>query len=221
VPAGKTIALTGFVAGLAALMVQFWLTVPPALQPSPIAPAGRNLFWALVFFFSFFTILTNGTLVFIYLSDLAPGWPLGLFLRPVTRGMMVGVMGLVTIFYHVLLSGLWTPEGLALISDRLLHYATTLIYWIWWARFVPHGHLRWANIPAMLLPTLIYFFLILARGWWTGEYPYFILEAPRLGYPAVFLNALLVAIGLAVLCAIAVGVDKLLARQRERTLHEL
>ncbi|HEV7292165.1 MAG TPA: Pr6Pr family membrane protein [Devosia sp.] len=195
----------GLVIGAAALVLQFTLFVPATAETSGVP-------LALLSFFSFFTILTNLALVLIYLSELTSHRWLHWFRHPVTRAMMVAVMGLVTIFYHLLLSGLWQPEGLYLIADRLLHYATTLIYWLWWWRFVPHGHVGWRDLPAMLLPTLIYFGYILLRGAVLGEYPYPILEVGRLGYPAVLFNGFLVALGLAVLCAITIAFDKLLAR---------
>ena len=208
---GRLNAAIGFAVGLGALVLQFALTVPAATTT-------RNLPLALLFFFSFFTILTNLTLVLIYLSELPPRLPLGFFRRPVTRAMMVAVMVLVTLFYHFLLASQWNPEGLFLTADRLLHYATTLIYGIWWARFAPHGLVEWRDIPIMLAPTAIYFVLILLRGAVLGEYPYFILQVDSLGYPTVFLNALIVAIALAALCAAVIGADKFLARKPRTTL---
>jgi hypothetical protein len=202
----------GFLVGLGALVLQFGLTVPAAMQVSAAAPEGRSLLLALVFFFSFFTILSNGTLALVYLADLAPRLPLEPFRRPWVRTMMVAVMALVTIFYHLLLAHTWAPEGLFLVADRLLHYATTLIYLIFWARFLPHGETEWRHLPWMLLPTLAYFVYILLRGMVVNEYPYPILEVGRLGYGAVLLNGLVVAIGLAALCALAIAADKMLAR---------
>jgi len=208
---GRLNAAIGFAIGLGALILQFALIVPAAAETRGVVPA-------LVFFSSFFTILTNFALVLIYLSELAPRAPLGSFRHPVTRAMMVAVMSLVTLFYHFLLAGLWNPQELFLIADRLLHYATSLIYWIWWARFVPHDLVTWGNIPLMLMPTLGYFFLILLRGALLSEYPYFILEVDRLGYPVVFLNAAIVAAGLALLCSIVIGLDKFLARHTRTKL---
>ncbi|WIJ26704.1 Pr6Pr family membrane protein [Devosia sp. RR2S18] len=196
----------GLVIGAAALVLQFMLSVPATAD-------SRGLPFALLSFFSFFTILSNLTLVLIYLSELTSHRWLEWFRHPVTRAMMVAVMGLVTIFYHLLLSGLWQPEGLYLIADRLLHYATTLIYWLWWWRFVPHGRVDWRDLPTMLLPTLVYFGYILLRGAFLNEYPYPILEVGRLGYATVLLNGLIVALGLAVLCAVTIAFDKLLARK--------
>jgi hypothetical protein len=202
---GRANAAIGFAVGLGALILQFVLTIPAAMQT-------RGLPLALLFFFSFFTILSNLGLVLIYLSELSASRPLAVFRQPVTRGLMLAVMALVLLFYHFLLAGSWDPQGPFLIADRLLHYATPLIYATWWARFVPHGHLRVSDLPIMLAPALVYLALILARGLFVGEYPYFILEVGRLGYPAVLLNALLVAAGLAVLSAIVVALDHLLAR---------
>jgi hypothetical protein len=202
---GRANAAIGFAVGLGALILQFALTIPAAMQT-------RDLPLALLFFFSFFTILSNLGLVLVYLSELSTSRPLAVFRRPVTRGLMLAVMALVLLFYHFLLAGTWNPEGPFLIADRLLHYATPLIYAIWWARFTPHGQLRLGDLPIMLAPALVYLALILLRGLFVGEYPYFILEVGRLGYPAVLLNALLVAIGLAVLSAIVVALDHLLAR---------
>jgi hypothetical protein len=202
---GRANAAIGFAVGLGALILQFALTIPAAMQT-------RGLPLALLFFFSFFTILSNLGLVLVYLSELGRNLPLAVFRKPVTRGLMLAVMALVLLFYHFLLAGTWNPEGPFLIADRLLHYATPLIYAIWWARFTPHGQLRLGDLPIMLAPALVYLALILLRGLFVGEYPYFILEVGRLGYPAVLLNALLVAIGLAVLSAIVVALDQLLAR---------
>ncbi|QQR34729.1 Pr6Pr family membrane protein [Devosia oryziradicis] len=208
---GRANAAIGFAVGLGALVLQFALTVPAAMET-------RSLPLALVFFFSFFTILSNLSLVLVYLSELAPNLPLGVFRLPRVRGMMVAVMALVLLFYHFLLAGSWDPQGPYLVADRLLHYATPLIYAIWWARFVQHGSLKFTDLPAMLLPTLVYFLLILLRGLFVAEYPYFILEVERLGYPAVLLNALIVAAGLAVLSAIVIAIDHLLARPTRTNL---
>jgi hypothetical protein len=198
----------GLAIGVAALVLQFGLTVPAFLS------AGRWLPDALITFFSFYTILTNLVLVLIYLSALTAAPWLDIFRHPVTRAMMVAVMALVCGFYHLLLSGLWQPEGLFRIADVTLHYITPIVYALWWLFVSPHGGLRWLDIGVMLVPTLVYFFYILVRGVIVSEYPYPILEANNLGYGAVFINALVVAAVLAVLCSLVVALDHLLARRR-------
>jgi hypothetical protein len=198
----------GLVIGAAAIALQFYLSMTAYLG------AGRWLPDALITFFSFYTILTNLTLVLIYLSELTTTAWLAIFRHPVTRAMMVGVMLLVMGFYHLLLSGLWAPEGLLRIADVTLHYITPIVYVIWWTFVAPHGGLAWREIGIMIVPTLVYFGYILARGAIVSEYPYPILEANTLGYGTVFINAVVVAAVLAVLFALVIALDGLLARRK-------
>ena len=59
----------GFIVGVAALLLQAYSTL--TLRNA----AGFDLFGAVVFFFTFYTILTNIMLVFVYLSEIgAAGW---------------------------------------------------------------------------------------------------------------------------------------------------
>lgn len=205
--AGRLLTLVGFLVGAAALILQFWLSVPAYLENGLSLPA------ALVRFFSFFTILTNLTLVLVYLSDLVPwGW-LGWFRTATTRAMMAGVMVLVMVFYHLLLSGIWDPQGLFKVADVSLHYVTPILYVIWWALAGRRGPVAWAAVPVMLIPSLIYLAYVMARGAMINEYPYPILEAHKLGYGPVLVSILLVAAGLTALFAIAVFADKTLPRR--------
>jgi len=192
--------------GAAALVLQFALTMPARLA------TGDTLFGAVVFYFSFFTILTNLALVLIYASELWPRQGLNWFRRPATRGMMVAVIVLVALFYHFILAASWAPQGLARVADIALHYVTPIVYVGWWVLFMRHGVLKWAMIPAMLLPPTIYLVYVMARGALITEYPYAILEAHRIGYDGVAVNVLIVLVGLTVLCALVVALDRALTR---------
>ena len=68
----------------------------------------------------------------------------------------------------------------------------------------------------MLIPTLIYFVYVLARGAWVEEYPYPVINVTRLGYPQTLLHALAIAIGLGALMFIVVGIDEVLGRRRPK-----
>ncbi|HVY52831.1 MAG TPA: Pr6Pr family membrane protein [Devosia sp.] len=196
----------GFVVGAAALILQLALSLPLRMA------TGDSLIGALVFYFSFFTILTNLALVLIYASEIWPRLALGWFRAPVTRGMMAGAITLVMIFYHVVLAETWDPQGLGLLADTALHYATPLFYLVWWTGCVRHGRLRWTDVPAMLLPPTIYLIYAMVRGALIEEYPYPILEADRIGYGAVAYNVLVVLLGLTALCLIVVSLDRALGR---------
>ena len=198
----------GFVLGAAALILQFAITIPLRLSN------GDSLGGAVVFYFSFFTILTNLLLVLIYSSELWL-WPwLGWLRSPVTRGMLAAAITLVMVFYHFVLAPAWDPEGWALVADTALHYATPIIYLVWWVATVPHGQLKWSDIPAMLVPPTLYLIYVLIRGAAIGEYPYPILEANRIGYGVVALNVLAVLIGLTAFCAIVIALDRRLGRAK-------
>lgn len=196
----------GLVLGTAALLLQLFITVSLRLGN------GDGIFGALVFYFSFFTILTNLALVLIYASELWPRSAMSWFRAPVTRGMMAAAITLVLAFYHFILAETWDPQGLSLVADVVLHYVTPVLYVLWWVLFMRHGVLKWGDIPAMLLPATIYLVWAMLRGALVGEYPYPILEADRIGYAAVAINVLAVLVALTALCAIAVALDKALVR---------
>lgn len=203
---GRIVAIAGVVLGLAAVILQGSISI--SLRMSN----GHDLVDALVFFFTYFTILTNLMLVAIYLSTLA-GWRwLGWWRSPVTRGMMVGAIVLVMVFYHVLLAGLWAPQGWAKVADTALHYGTPILYVAWWLLFQPKGTLRLGHIPWMLLPIALWLVWAMLRGALVGEYPYPILEANRLGYGQVALNCLVVLAALVGLFVVVIGLDRWLGR---------
>lgn len=206
-PLRRVVTLIVLLIGLAALILQFSLTIPLRISNGD-TPLG-----AVVFYFSFFTILTNLALVLICLSDLVATRWLAWFCAPVTRGTAASAITLVMILYYLLLAALWAPEGWFKVADVTLHYVTPCLYIFWWLIFQPHGTLRIRDIPLMLLPPLIYLAYTMIRGAIITEYPYPILEAHKLGYPQVALNVLLVVIGLVLLCGVVVTVDRLLVRK--------
>lgn len=201
-------AWIGFVIGAAALILQLSLTIPLRLADGDTLPA------ALVFYLSSFTILANLALVLIYASELWATPILGWFRAPVTHGMMAAALALVAIFSHVLLAETWEPEGLGLVCDGALRYVTPALYILWWIATARHGKLGWSDVWSMLLPPTIYLVYVMARGALTGDYPYPILEADRLSYAEVALDALAVLLGLAALSTIVVGLDRLLGAPR-------
>ena len=203
----QALTWAGLLLGVVALGLQFSISIPAYMANGMSLPA------ALVQFFSFFTILTNLTITLVYLSALTSwGW-LDWFRKPLTGGMMVGVMALVMTFYHVMLRPIWQPEGLFLVCDYLLHYAAPLLYMAWWGVTQKHGTLDYPALPAMLVPPLIYLAYVMVRGALTNAYPYPTLNALELGYGQVAINVVLVAIGLSILYLITIGIDRALARR--------
>lgn len=197
----------GLAFGAAGLLLQFTLSMQSMLG------SGRDLPGSLGHFFAYYTILTNIVLVLIYLSEALPAARLEIFRHPVLRGLMAANIALVTLYVFFVLRFLATLENLFLLADNILHYLCPVLYLLWWL-MQPHGRLRWTNLPIMLAPTLVYFAFIMARGAWVQEYPYPILNAIKLGYPAVLLNAVYMTAGLAILTAAVIGIDIVLGKRR-------
>ena len=202
----KLLTVLGLAVGLAGLILQLYVSIPAYLA------AGRDLPGALGAFFAYYTILTNCALVLIYLSELLPSARLEYFRHPVVRASMAACILLVSIYVFFVLRFLYAFTGLSQLADTLLHYVAPLVYLIWWVIAQPHGLLSWTNLPIMLAPTLIYFFVVMLRGAWVHEYPYPFINAAELGYPSVLIGALILAAGLAALAALIIGLDRALSR---------
>lgn len=198
----------GLLLGGSALVLQFWLSMSARLGQ------GHDLPNALLWFFTYFTILTNLMLVLIYLSALSSTRWLGWWRSPVTRGMMAAAMTLVMGFYHFVLAATWQPQGLFHLADVLLHYATPLVYLGWWLAFQAKGRLRLSDIGWMLLPPLGWLAWTMARGAIVNEYPYPVLEVARLGFPQVFANITGLLVVLLVLFALVVLIDRALGSRQ-------
>ena len=198
----------GLLFGAGGLLLQF------ALSMQQMLGSGRDLFGSLGHFFAYYTILTNIVLVLIYLSEVLPAAWLALFRHPVVRGMMAANIALVALYVFFVLRFLASLEGLFLLADTILHYLCPVLYLLWWLVAQQHGRLRWGNLPVMLAPTLVYFVYAMARGAWVQEYPYPILNAIKLGYPAVLLNAVYMTVGLGVLTIAVIALDQAMGRTR-------
>lgn len=198
----KALAWAGFVIGLAALGLQFAITVPASLE------AGRSLLGSIEFYFSFFTILTNIALVLVYASRLFRTKALAPFSTPLARATAAATITLVMTFYHVMLRPLWQPEGLLLVCDIALHYVTPSLYMAWFIVFNRSGTLSLRALPAMLAAPFAYLVYILIRGAIIGEYPYPVFEVDRIGYPQLAINVLVLIGILSLLGALAIAIDR-------------
>jgi len=203
----RTATIVAFAITVAALLLQIVLTIDYRLSN------GDSLLGALVFYFSFFTILSNLMVAAIYLSELVDWRWLGWWREPWVRGMMAGAIVLVMIVVHLLLFGLADINIWFVIADRTLHYVDPILYVLWWLLVQRHGALRWGDLPKMLVYPLLYVVWAMARGAVVNEYPYPFLAANTLGYPRVLINMVFVLGGFVVLYCVAIGVDRWLGRR--------
>lgn len=202
--------MAGLALGLFALVAQFAIIVPARMQD------GGNLVSATIYYFSFFTILTNTLLVLVYLGAIVRGqrW-LMLFRKPITRATAAATITLVATYYHFMLSGLYQVDGLLEVCVIIMHYLAPVLYLIWFAVWNRTGTLKWAAIPKMLVYPLVYLIFILLRGAVTGEYPYPSFDVAALGYGPVAITSVVLLAILVVFNAVAIAIDRsLLASKR-------
>lgn len=208
---GRALQIAGLVVGLAGLVLQFGLTIPASLA------AGRSLAGSLVFYFSFFTILTNIAAVCVHAALLSPtgyAW----FPAFASRRMRVCVaisITLVSIVYATVLAQLWQPQGLFLVADVLLHYVAPILFVLWWLGAGADGSTRWSDIPFWMIYPVVYLIYVLARAPLAGEVPYPFLDAAKNGVASVAVSAAGVAGLFLVLSVVAVLADHGVSRFRK------
>ncbi|PDQ19584.1 hypothetical protein CN311_18570 [Mesorhizobium sanjuanii] len=200
---GRFLQISGLVIGLVGLVLQFCITIPASMQ------AGRSFLGSLIFYFSFFTILTNIGAVLVHtalLSSTGYAW-FPAFAGPRVRAGVAVAIALVFIIYATVLAQLWQPQGLFLVCDVLLHYVTPMLFVLWWLVAGADGTTRWRDISWWMVYPIAYLVYVLARAPIAGEVPYPFLSVAKNGATSVAISALAVTGLFLVLCLIAVLLD--------------
>lgn len=208
------LSVVGLVFGIVGLLIDASMIFPSMMAVSPTNPVARSLPDVFVYFWTYFTHLTNLWLLVCYAADLSGwGW-LALFRRATMQASAAAFITLVMLFYHFMLAPYLHMEGPLLFATYLLHYVAPLTYLAWWAFGLPHGRLGWDSIPLILLPGVAYVAWVLLRGAFVHEYPYDILDVTKNGYGGVAIGVLVLLVAVSIFAAILVGADKLFARRR-------
>lgn len=207
---GRSVAIVAMLFGVAGLAIDF-LAMMPVMSVSATNPVARSFPDFLVYYWTYFTHLTNLGLVLTYAAYLSGARWLSWFNRPATRAAMAAYIALVTAFFHFMLAPLYDFEGLLAIANVILHYVCPILYLGWWLAFAPHGTLRYRDIPLMLVPGLVYVIWVLVRGLWAHEYPYLILDAGKSGYGGVAIGVGIILVAVAVFSTALVFLDGVFA----------
>lgn len=203
---------TACIAALAwsGLALQFGLSMQRMLAD------GRTLVEAVIWFFSFFTVLTN-TIAATTLTVLSfkPWSSLGKTLaRPVVQTGIAVSIAVVAIVYELLLRRLWHPQGLQFLADLILHDAIPVLYVLHWLLFVSRGGLAWRDIGWWLGYPAAYLVYVLIHGALTARYPYPFLDAGVLGYERMLASVALILGGFLLVAAMFVAADRWAASAR-------
>jgi len=202
-PAGRLVAGVAAAAGFFGLALQLVLII------GATTASGGTAVWAVFNFFCFFTILSN-VIVAAMLARVALGRaPAAPLLGAAT--LYIAVVG---ITYSVALRHIWDPQGWQLIADRVLHDVVPVLACLFWLVFVPKGRLSVRIIPSWLIFPIAYLGWSLARGAVDGWYPYYFIDAGKLGYAVMARNALVVTALFALVALVIVGFDRLLGQRR-------
>ncbi|MER9231798.1 Pr6Pr family membrane protein [Mesorhizobium sp. M0622] len=210
----RLLQIAGLVIGLAGLVLQLFITVPASME------AGRSFVGSLVFYFSFFTILTNIGAVLVHaslLSSTGYAW-FPAFAGPRMRAAVAAAITLVFIVYATVLAQLWQPQGLFLLCDVLLHYVTPVLFVLWWLVAGADGSTRWRDISWWMIYPVAYLAYALLRAPIAGEVPYPFLDVKN-GAVSVAVSAVAITGLFLVLCIVAVLVDHGVARIRAARVH--
>ncbi|MBX3034264.1 MAG: Pr6Pr family membrane protein [Bdellovibrionaceae bacterium] len=207
---GRALNWAGLLVGLPALVLQFAITLPASMA------AGRSLGGTVVFYLSFFTILTNWAAVLVHAAGLRPAGRAmpAFFARPGVRTGVGVAMVVVLLVYAAVLARLWQPQGLFLLCDVLLHYAAPAIYVAWWIVAGAEGKSRWRDIGAWLVYPLAYLAYVALLAPWTGEVPYPFLNVDARGLGPVLGSILGILALFLVLSTAAVVADRAVSRFR-------
>jgi hypothetical protein len=203
---GKALAIAGLAVGTFAVLLQSWLTVTLRMEN------GHGIVEAVIFFLSFFTVLTNIAVILVYFVSLFPARFrfLSKMNRPIARACAAACIAVVGLVYAAVLAKIWAPQGLFWLCDVLLHYVAPVLYLLWWISFGRDGSLRWSDAPKFLAAPLFYLAYATIRGGLTGTYPYPFIDVAALGAAKAAVNCLLVALVFLTASLLAISLDRLL-----------
>jgi hypothetical protein len=201
-PAGRMAAAVIAALGWCALGLQFVLII------GTTTAGGGTIGGAVLNFFSFFTILGN-TIVAAVLTRVALGRTPGAS----TLGAATLYIAVVGITYSVALRHVWNPQGWQMVADRLLHDLVPVLAVLFWLLLAPKGRLAFRDILPWLAFPVAYLGYCLLRGAVDGWYPYYFIDAGKLGYAVMARNALIVTALFGLLALLLVALDRLLGRR--------
>jgi len=201
----KYFSLIIAVAGWFAVIAQFVIMMEN--RTTPVSEA-------VVRFFSFFTILTNTIVASYFLLDFLGKNKKGILAVPGVLTAITVYISVVGLVYQIALRHIWSPTGLQMVVDELLHTVIPLLVILFWLKFEEKQKLQWNKIPRYLLYPLVYLVYILIRGAFSGFYPYPFIDVTVLGWPTVVTNITVLIVVFLVLFFLLISIAKLVSRKK-------
>jgi len=193
----RALAIAGAIAGWAGLLLQLYI-----LLTGPLGPVDG--LWRFLAFFTILMNLLSACMLTLAVRRKRVFSPARAWLQSASAVYMV----MVGIVYVTLLQGLWTPQGLQLIADILLHYVSPLIAVAFWLLAVPKRALKWRDSIRWTGVPLLYLGYALARGAVDGFYPYPFIDLPQIGWEKVSQNSAALLAGFILLSLVFIAIGK-------------
>lgn len=195
-----------------AIAVAAWAAILTSLVLSVLSASGiRDALWALFVFTGFFTYWTNTAVALavtvpLLVPDSRPG---RFFRRP---GVVTGIaasIALVAIVYELLLRDGWSPLGIDLIRNLLVHYLLPVAFVGYWWLVTRKAEVSWRGPFVWLSYPAAYTAFALVRGALSGHYPYPFLDPGEFGPAGVAASIAGIGLFFLVLSALLVGIARL------------
>lgn len=211
----KLFCLFGAILTWISLALQYWLILGSGEHASFGA--------ATLYFFGFFTILTNIIVGLAFTAPLLkPNTRLhSFFTKPAVRAAIALYILVVAVVYHVMLADIHDPVGLGVLTNIALHTAIPALYCLDWILFARKTPMLYKHIPVWIIYPLVYGLLNIVRGLITGFYPYPFIDMMKLGVQTVSLNMLGFTALYAVGAALFITLSKALSTRENPTVSTL
>lgn len=201
--AARAIAGAGALIGAAGLVLQY------AIIQQGMASEGVGALGAAWRFLAYFTILTN-TFVTLVLARAAWTGGAGGLNAPRIELMALTSILFVCAVYNVLLAPRWSPQGLQLVADVIVHQIVPAVFAFYWLARA-HGRLRWPDAAFAALWPLGYAVYGLLRGRLDGFYPYFFMDPTSASWGQIAVNLAGLVIVFLIGALVMIALDRALA----------
>lgn len=143
----------------------------------------------LIRYFTFFTILSNILVAFVFTAESLQSNLLKFFARSNTQVAIAVYIFVVGFVYNTILRFIWQPKGWDKVADELLHLVIPIVYILFWYFKFPKQTINYKSIFGWLLFPMIYIIVVMIRGYFSNYYPYPFLNVSDLGIKKVLYNA--------------------------------
>jgi hypothetical protein len=144
----------------------------------------------LIRYFTFFTILSNILVAFVFTAEWLQSNLLKYFAKSNTQVAVAVYIFVVGFVYHTILRFIWQPKGWDKVADELLHLVLPIAYILYWYFKFSKQIINYKRIFGWLLFPIIYIIVVMVRGYFSNYYPYPFLNVSDLGIEKVLWNSL-------------------------------